>query len=47
MVALLTDEAWLSMPPAPHQYYATAAIRAFLHASFSFRGYPVLALFRS
>jgi len=38
VVALLTDDAWLSMPPAPHQYHGTAAIRAFLRASFGFRG---------
>jgi RNA polymerase sigma-70 factor (TIGR02960 family) len=38
VVALLTDEAWLSMPPAPHQYQGAAAIRAFLRASFAFRG---------
>jgi RNA polymerase sigma-70 factor (TIGR02960 family) len=33
VVALLTDEAWLSMPPAPHQYYGPAAIAAFLRVS--------------
>jgi RNA polymerase sigma-70 factor (ECF subfamily) len=38
VVALLTDDAWLSMPPAAHQYHGTAAIRSFLHASFGFRG---------
>jgi len=38
VVALLTDDAWLSMPPAPHQYHGTAAIAAFLHASFGYRG---------
>jgi RNA polymerase sigma-70 factor (ECF subfamily) len=38
LVALLTDDAWLSMPPAPHQYLGTAAIRSFLHASFGYRG---------
>jgi RNA polymerase sigma-70 factor (ECF subfamily) len=38
VLALLTDDAWLSMPPAPHQYQGTAAIRAFLQASFGFRG---------
>ena len=35
---MLTDDAWLSMPPAPHQYHGTAAIRSFLHASFGYRG---------
>ena len=38
VLALLTDDAWLSMPPAPHQYQGLAAIRAFLEASFAFRG---------
>ncbi len=38
VIALLTDDAWLSMPPAPHQYQGTAAIRSFLQASFGFRG---------
>ncbi len=38
MVALLTDDAWLSMPPAPHQYRGVAATRSFLRASFDFRG---------
>ena len=37
IVALLTDDAWLSMPPAPHQYHGIGAIRSFLHASFGFR----------
>ncbi len=38
MVALLTDDAWLSMPPAPHQYHGIAAIRSMLRASFEYRG---------
>ena len=38
VLALLTDDAWLSMPPAPHQYRGTAAIRSFLQASFGYRG---------
>lgn len=38
VVALLTDDAWLSMPPAPHQYQGRAAIAAFLSASFAYRG---------
>jgi RNA polymerase sigma-70 factor (TIGR02960 family) len=38
LIALLTDDAWLSMPPAPHQYHGVAAIRAFLQASFGYRG---------
>jgi len=38
LVALLTDDAWLSMPPAPHQYHGIDAIAAFLRASFAYRG---------
>jgi len=38
VIALLTDGAWLSMPPAPHQYHGTGAIRLFLQASFGYRG---------
>jgi RNA polymerase sigma-70 factor (TIGR02960 family) len=37
VVALLTDDAWLAMPPAPHQYQGPAAIAAFLHASAAWR----------
>jgi RNA polymerase sigma-70 factor (ECF subfamily) len=35
VIALLTDDAWLSMPPAPHEYHGTEAIAAFLTASFA------------
>jgi RNA polymerase sigma-70 factor (ECF subfamily) len=38
LIALLTDDAWLSMPPAPHEYHGADAIRAFLRASFAYRG---------
>jgi RNA polymerase sigma-70 factor (TIGR02960 family) len=38
VVALLTDDAWLSMPPAPHEYHGSEAIEAFLRASFGWRG---------
>jgi RNA polymerase sigma-70 factor (TIGR02960 family) len=38
VIALLTDDAWLSMPPAPHQYHGVAAIAAMLAASFRHRG---------
>jgi RNA polymerase sigma-70 factor (TIGR02960 family) len=38
VLRLLTDDSWLSMPPAPHQYYGLDAIRSFLEASFAFRG---------
>ena len=37
VVALLTDDAWLAMPPAPHEYQGREAIAAFLHASQSWR----------
>jgi RNA polymerase sigma-70 factor (TIGR02960 family) len=38
LVALLTDDAWLCMPPAPHEYRGADAIRSFLRASFRYRG---------
>jgi RNA polymerase sigma-70 factor (TIGR02960 family) len=38
VVALLTDDAWLAMPPAPHEYHGRAAITAFLRASAAWRG---------
>lgn len=38
VVALLTEDAWLCMPPAPHEYHGTAAVAAFLHASAEWRG---------
>lgn len=37
IVALLTDDAWLAMPPAPHEYHGPAAIAAFLRASAGWR----------
>jgi RNA polymerase sigma-70 factor (TIGR02960 family) len=37
IVALLTDDAWLSMPPAPHEYHGLDAIAAFLRTSFAYR----------
>jgi RNA polymerase sigma-70 factor (TIGR02960 family) len=37
VVALLTDDAWLAMPPALHEYRGPAAIAAFLEASASWR----------
>lgn len=36
VVALLTDDAWLSMPPAPHEYHGVDAIAGFLRASFTY-----------
>jgi len=41
MVALLTDDAWLSMPPLPHEYQGRDAIFGFLRASEDRRGVPV------
>jgi len=38
VIALLTDDAWLTMPPAPHEYQGPAAIAAFLTASATWRG---------
>ena len=38
VLALLTDSAWLAMPPAPHRYDGPAAIAAFLSASITGRG---------
>lgn len=35
VVALLTDDAWLAMPPAPHEYHGIAAVTAFFTVSFS------------
>ncbi len=37
VVALLTDDAWLAMPPAPHEYLGREAIAAFLRASTQWR----------
>jgi RNA polymerase sigma-70 factor (ECF subfamily) len=37
VVALLTDDAWLAMPPAPHEYFGQRAIAAFLRASAEWR----------
>jgi len=38
LVALLTEDAILTMPPAPHEYQGVAAITAFQRASFAYRG---------
>jgi len=49
LIGLLTDDAWLVMPPAPHEYQGRAAIAGFLRASAGwragarFRLTPVLA----
>jgi len=44
VVALLSDDAWLSMPPAPHEYHGPEAIAAFLRASFGWRGHRQVQL---
>jgi RNA polymerase sigma-70 factor (TIGR02960 family) len=41
MVALLTDDAWLTMPPLPHAYQGPAAIGAFLTGAQERRGAPM------
>ena len=38
LVALLTDDAWLAMPPAPHEYHGKPAIAGFLGVSSTWRG---------
>jgi RNA polymerase sigma-70 factor (TIGR02960 family) len=38
LIALLSDDAWLAMPPAPHEYLGRDAIAGFLTASFTWRG---------
>ncbi len=38
LLALLTDDAWLAMPPAPHLYVGPAAVEGFLRASEAWRG---------
>ena len=45
VIELLTDDAWLSMPPAPHEYQGPAAIRAFLQSSARWRAGRALQLF--
>ena len=37
VIGLLTDDAWLVMPPAPHEYQGRAAIAGFLRASATWR----------
>jgi RNA polymerase sigma-70 factor, ECF subfamily len=41
MVALLTGDAWLTMPPLPHAYQGHDAIGAFLRGSEERRGVPL------
>ena len=44
MVDLLTDDAWLTMPPAPHEYQGRRAIGAFLREREVRRGAPLRLL---
>jgi RNA polymerase sigma-70 factor (TIGR02960 family) len=44
MVALLTDDAWLTMPPLPHAYQGRGAIGAFLRGAEARRGAPMRLL---
>jgi RNA polymerase sigma-70 factor (TIGR02960 family) len=41
MFALLTDDAWLTMPPLPHAYQGRQAISAFLRGAEERRGAPM------
>lgn len=41
MVALLSDHAWLTMPPLPHAYQGRSAISAFLRGAEERRGAPM------
>ena len=41
IVALLTDDAWLTMPPLPHAYQGRHAISAFLRGAEERRGAPM------
>src|SRR5689334_18584562 len=41
MVALLTDDAWVTMPPLPHAYQGHKAITAFMRGSAARRGAPL------
>jgi RNA polymerase sigma-70 factor (TIGR02960 family) len=42
VVALLTDDAWLAMPPEPYEYQGPATIGAFLRGRMIRRGAPLL-----
>jgi hypothetical protein len=41
MVGLLTDDAWLTMPPLPHAYQGRNTISAFLRGAEERRGVPL------
>jgi RNA polymerase sigma-70 factor (ECF subfamily) len=42
VVDLLTDDAWVRMPPQPYEYHGATAIGRFLHDRERFRGGPLL-----
>jgi RNA polymerase sigma-70 factor (TIGR02960 family) len=44
LLGLLTDDAWLAMPPAPHEYHGRAAIASFLRVSGGWTGATRLTL---
>lgn len=44
VVSLLTDDAWLAMPPAPHEYHGAEAVAGFLRTSAAWRGRRRLGL---
>ncbi|MBF9128126.1 RNA polymerase subunit sigma-70 [Plantactinospora sp. S1510] len=44
LLGLLTDDVWLAMPPAPHEYHGPAAVASFLRASGAWRGQRRLLL---
>src|SRR5262249_43716833 len=44
LLTLLTDDVWLAMPPAPHEYHGAAAIASFLQASAAWRASQRLRL---
>jgi RNA polymerase sigma-70 factor (TIGR02960 family) len=44
VLALLSDDAWLAMPPAPHEYHGLQAIASFLRASMRWKGSRVARL---
>jgi RNA polymerase sigma-70 factor (ECF subfamily) len=44
MVALLTDDAWVTMPPEPYEYQGPAAIASFLRDREARRGAPLRLL---
>ncbi|MEV6845504.1 RNA polymerase subunit sigma-70 [Actinoplanes sp. NPDC051411] len=44
LVSLLTDDAWLAMPPAPHEYHGIPAVLEFLEVSGAWRGERAMRL---